>query len=290
MDRQGCVLCGSPDSTAIQMGVRYDSNLGVHRCKGCNLVFLSPLPTEQEVSDYYSDTYRAEYEGEVSPEGSYQKGIEPARDRVARMVGHLRADSRVLEIGSSAGHFLEAVRPYAAEVVGVEPGVRHAQWAGERLGVKVVNHLKELENQKFDVIALFHTLEHFRDPARYLSELKVHLSDGGIFVVEVPNVDDALLSVYNVPGFAEFYFQKAHLYYFSPETLRRTFALVGAEADVIGIQRYDLSNHLRWMQTGNPGGQEYYGALFPASLKQAYAEALIRSNYADTLWAVARIP
>ncbi len=288
MARQACLLCGSQDSTMIQKGVRFDPQLDVHRCRGCSLVFLSPMPTEKELSDYYSDTYRAEYEGLVSPESSYQKGVEPARERVRRMVPILRSNSRVLEIGSSAGHFLEAVRPYAAEVAGVEPGVKHARWASERLGIKVVNHLPELTGEKFDVIALFHTLEHFRDPVAYLRELKTFLRPGGMFVVEVPNVDDALLALYNVPGFAGFYFQKAHLYYFSPETLKRIFALVDAQAEVTGVQRYDLSNHVRWMLTKEPGGQDYYGSLFSDSVKQAYAEALIRANCADTLWAVAR--
>lgn len=288
MGRQQCLLCGSVESTVIQQGIRYDTDSSVHRCNGCSLVFLSPMPTEQQLSDYYSDTYRAEYEGVVSPEGSYEKGIEPARERVHRMVPHLRAGARVLEIGSSAGQFLEAVRPYAGVVVGVEPGIKHAKWAREQLGVRVVGNLRELQQETFDAITLFHTLEHFRNPVAYLRELNRYLADDGALFIEVPNVDDALLSIYKIAGFPEFYFQKAHLYYFSPETLRRTVALAGGQADVIGVQRYDFSNHLRWMLTGKPGGQGYYQSMFSNSLNIAYAESLIRANCADTLWASAR--
>jgi SAM-dependent methyltransferase len=173
-------------------------------------------------------------------------------------------------------------------VSGVEPGLQHAAWAREKFGFPVVNRLADLERGQFDVIALFHTLEHFRDPVAYIRELKTYLAPRGCFAVEVPNVDDALISVYKVPRFPEFYFQRAHLYYFSPDTLRRTFALAGGSAEVVGVQRYDLSNHMRWMLTGEPGGQSAYASIFPRSVNLAYSEALIDAGYADTLWAVAR--
>jgi len=286
MNEPKCILCGGEASTLIQRGVRYDADSNVHRCSGCGLVFLSPIPSEHELSQYYSDAYRAEYLGAVLPEESYSRQVEPSRKIVRRMMPHLRPDMRLLEIGSSAGHFLEAVRPYVAKAVGVEPGLKHANWARERLGLKMVNQLCELEPGTFDAIALLHTLEHFRNPVQYLVELKTYLARGGSIFVEVPNVDDALLSLYKVPGFAEFYFQKAHLYYFSAETLRRTLAVAGLQAAVSGVQRYDLSNHFRWMLTGKPGGQSYYQSIFSESVSLAYAEALIRANCADTLWAI----
>ena len=109
----------------------------------------------------------------------------------------------------------------------------------------------------------------------------------GKLVVEVPNVDDALVSVYRVPAYVRFYYQKAHLYYFSRETLANTFALAGLEGSIEGVQRYDLSNHLRWMLTGEPGGQGYYDELLSPAVREAYADALIQSGHSDTLWGVA---
>ena len=62
----------------------------------------------------------------------------------------------------------------------------------------------------------------------------------------------------------------------------------GFAATIIGTQRYDLSNHLRWMLTGKPGGQSFYGDILSAPVNAAYAEALSRAGNSDTLWAVAR--
>jgi hypothetical protein len=108
-------------------------------------------------------------------------------------------------------------------------------------------------------------------------------------VIEVPNVDDALVVLYRVPRYLAFYYQKAHLYYFSRSTLARTLELAGLRAKVDGIQRYDLGNHLRWMLTGEPGGQGYYDQVLPPSVHAAYGEALVRAGHGDTLWAVARV-
>jgi 2-polyprenyl-3-methyl-5-hydroxy-6-metoxy-1,4-benzoquinol methylase len=285
---QPCAACGAVESNIVQIGIRYSPEITVRRCVACTLTFLSPIPTENELENYYTDVYRAEYEGAVSPENSYHKGIEPARERVRRVVGLVNSSTKVLEVGASAGTFLESVRPYVGSVTGVEPGVAHAGWARTQLGINVVSSIAELKQGSFDLIALFHTLEHVLDPIGFLERLKNLLAPGGCLVIEVPNVDDALLTLYKVAKFSSFYFQRAHLYYFSPMTLRHVLAKAGADVEIVGIQRYDLSNHIQWMLTGEPGGQALYSAVFPASLNQIYAEALIRSGFADTLWATAR--
>ena len=121
-----------------------------------------------------------------------------------------------------------------------------------------------------------------------LQILKRLLRPDGRLVIEVPNVDDALVAVYRIPAYLRFYYQKAHLYYFSAATLNRTFGEAGLEATIEGVQRYDLSNHIRWMLDGEPGGQGQYDHILTPSALVAYAESLINKGRADTLWAVAQ--
>ncbi|MEK7383781.1 MAG: hypothetical protein AAB262_10930 [Elusimicrobiota bacterium] len=68
--------------------------------------------------------------------------------------------------------------------------------------------------------------------------------------------------------------------------LTRTALVAGAKAEVTGIQRYDLSNHLRWLETGKPGGMGFYKDVFTPAVDLAYRESLVRAGRADTLWAV----
>lgn len=286
-DQTNCILCVSSESREIQIGVRYQPEAVVRSCKVCDLVFLSPRPSPSKLAAYYTSAYRAEYHEVVSPESTHRSGVEEARSRVKRLLPYLRPSMRVLEVGASAGAFLEAVRPYVQSVIGVELDEAHRSWATNALGVPIVSKLTDVGEQRFDLIGLFHTLEHVPNPVDFLGDLSAYLVRGGRIAIELPNVTDALIALYKIPAFSDFYYQRAHLYYFSARTLAKTIQAAGGNAEIAGIQRYDLSNHLRWLITGRPGGQGYYQETFSDVVQVAYGEALIRAGYADTLWAVA---
>lgn len=210
-----------------------------------------------------------------------------ARQRVGRLKDMLKPSMSVLDVGANAGAFLKEVEPYVSSVIGIEPGDSHRAWASRELGLTFVKDITELGDRKFDVIALFHTLEHVWNPVDFLRVLGRYLVPGGIIVIEVPNVNDALVALYKIPAYVTFYYQKAHLYYFSHATLAKTIAAAGGRAEITGLQRYDLSNHLRWAIDGQPGGQGYYNAVLVDQVQTAYAEALVQAGFSDTLWAVA---
>ena len=65
--------------------------------------------------------------------------------------------------------------------------------------------------KKFDIIFLFHVLEHIQNPKNFLLEIKKHLKDSGTIYLEVPNIDDALYSIYNLKSYKEFYFRLPHV-------------------------------------------------------------------------------
>ena len=143
--------------------------------------------------------------------------------------------------------------------------------------------------EKFDLVVLFHALEHMVNPIEFCKSLKGVIKPTGHLIIEVPNIDDALVSLYKIKSYIDFYYQKAHLFYFSSATLKWVLDQAGYNSDIVGVQRYDLSNHIRWMLDGKPGGKGYYHNIFLQSTNQSYADSLIRSGYADTLWAIARL-
>jgi 2-polyprenyl-3-methyl-5-hydroxy-6-metoxy-1,4-benzoquinol methylase len=284
-----CTLCGASESSLLQIGVRHAQEVEVRRCTTCDLVFLSPQPSEEELEFYYSTLYREDYRL-TQVEERHKNDLEKAYLRVQRLLPRLKPETRLLEVGSGSGAFLDAVRPYVKEVIGVEPDSATRRWIEQTLGFQVLEKIPEdgSETEGFDVVVSFHVLEHVPAPLDFLAGLKKVLKPGGEFVVEVPNVDDVLVGVYQVPSYLQFYFQKAHLYYFSRKTLALALEKAGYHATISGIQRYDLSNHIRWMLSGQPGGQGYYGDILAPAVQAAYAEALISSGHSDTLWGVAR--
>lgn len=288
--RVNCILCGSSKSKLVQVGVRHAPQLQVRRCDRCGLVFLWPRPTEEELNRYYSALYREDY-AEPPVQERYRADMDEARIRVRRLLPFLQSNTRLLEIGCGSGAFLDAVRPYVADALGVEPDAASRDWIEGRMGFTVMERVADVlrEAKPFDLVVLFHVLEHVLDPVRFLQSLSQLLRSNGRLVVEVPNVDDVLVAVYQISAYLHFYYQKAHLYYFSRDTLSMTLNQAGFDATIKGIQRYDLSNHIRWMLTGQPGGQGYYNDILLPSVHAAYADAFIRAGHSDTLWAIAQV-
>jgi 2-polyprenyl-3-methyl-5-hydroxy-6-metoxy-1,4-benzoquinol methylase len=283
-----CNLCGANESFLLQVGARHAQEAEIRRCATCDLVFLSPQSSQENLELYYSSLYREDY-SLPSAEERHKNDLEKARQRVQRLLPRLKPDTRLLEVGSGSGAFLYAVRPFVKEVVGVEPDSTFRSWIKRTMGLKVLENIPQdgSEEEAFDVVATFHVLEHVPAPVDFLAELKKVLKPGGDLVVEVPNVDDVLVAVYQVPAYLKFYYQKAHLYYFSQKTLALALEKAGYDATICGIQIYDLSNHMRWMLTGQPGGQGYYRGILAPDVLAAYADALIHSGHSDTLWGLA---
>lgn len=284
-----CPLCGGAQSVLLQVGARHAPAAQVRRCGACDLVFLHPQPRPEELASYYGADYREEYEEPPVAE-RYRRDLPEAYARVQRLRPHLTPDTRLLEVGSGSGAFLYAVRPYVREAVGVEPDVAARTWIERTLGMEVLENIPPgaSAGEAFHLVVSFHVLEHVPHPVDFLTGLGAALRSGGELIIEVPNVDDALVGIYRVPPYLQFYYQKAHLTYFSPGTLALALDRAGYQASIRGIQRYDLSNHLRWMLTGQPGGQGFYHDLLGPAVQAAYADALIGAGRADTLWAVAR--
>jgi SAM-dependent methyltransferase len=289
-DVNNCMLCNSRANEILLRGVRYGPRLQVRRCRRCGLVFLWPRPNREDLDEYYLGAYRGDYD--ETPVAERHRGdLDEAYLRVRRLRQFLQSNMRLLEIGCGSGAFLDAVRPYVREIVGVEPDEASRQWIKKVLGVPVKERTDGVVREKkvFDLLVLFHALEHIPDPIDFLKSLRPLLKRDAKLVLEVPNVSDALLSIYQIPAYNRFYYQKAHLYYFSKDTLARVLYEAGFSATINGIQRYDLSNHIQWMLTGKPGGQGYYNNLFPASANASYADALIQAGRSDTLWAVGQL-
>ena len=133
---------------------------------------------------------------------------------LARLISReVSAVSRHLDIGSSTGKLMEAVQAaYRCVTVGVEPAQVYRSYCASR-ALQVypeLSALKEVNEDRFDLITMAHVLEHLTDPVGYLIELRERwLSPGGALVVEVPNL------------FGHFSLERPHLLCFHAATLRR---------------------------------------------------------------------
>ena len=138
--------------------------------------------------------------------------------------------------------------------------------------------------EKYDVIFMFHVIEHLVDPISYLSKLRTYLAKDGMIVIECPNARDALLSLYRNKSFKKFYYWSQHLFYFRKRDLIRIiqesgFLLIRSRL----CQRYSYDNHLRWIIKGRGGGHKLWSFIRLAGLETLYASFLSLFGSNDTI-------
>lgn len=192
------------------------------RCPGCSLVWLSNPPQPEEMHLHYTD--------------AYDKLISAGGDNPARwgfrkeMIARFKNSGALLDLGCSAGAFLELMRSESWKLHGVEMSAQAAKTAETRTGAHVfVGNVLDAQfpANSFDVITCFDVLEHLYEPTRVMSRVAEWLKPGGIFYVLVPNVDSAEARVFG--SYWHGLELPRHLFHYSPESLKALAESVGFE-------------------------------------------------------------
>ncbi len=141
-------------------------------------------------------------------------------------------------------------------------------------------------SEQFDIICMFHVFEHIREPKTFLEKCRRLLSTTGLVIIEVPYIEDPLISIYNIEEFKDFYFQPMHPFVHSIESLRFNFCNAKfLEESMIFYQRYGLDNHLSWLANKKPGGDSYLTSLFKGN--KQYKQTLVDIEKTDTVFYIA---
>jgi SAM-dependent methyltransferase len=183
------------------------------------------MPTEQELSDYYSRHYRLDYQAAStgpSPRHLARRTVE-AEARAANLEGLIRPGARTLDIGCGSGEFVTSMTGRGMESRGIEPGSTYGEYArrlhGDRICVDSWQHTN-LEGP-FDLVSCFHVLEHLSDPLQALRQFARLTDPDGLVYIEVPNMG-ALSPNKGIGGF-----HFAHVVGFNHHSLLFAAALCG---------------------------------------------------------------
>ena len=252
-----CVLCGNSTFQIITNKLRFNISRKVVKCNNCSLISLED-PT-MDVMDYSGSEYRTLHTFVLGKSQTAQEFFEMSlpfmQDRIQRVQTLLTSDANVLEIGSSTGHFLYSIKNKVAKTIGIELDHNYATFSREHCKLEVYETPLEKINfpdRYFDVIFMFQVFEHIQNPLEILTLCKKYLKSNGTIYLEVPNVNDALLTLYEIPSFQQFYYRKPHTYYYSDETLVRMLSKAGFVGYTTQLQEYTFFNHIHWLLTGTP--------------------------------------
>lgn len=263
-------------------------DFGVEECKDCKLV--SHEKDLREFVDYESGSmhnWASGYGGTLA---------NPAED-ISRRISEILSISEtfkiksILDFGSGSGEMISALSRFF-EVEGLEPE-EEARENCNKQGMRVHASTEEVKNgmKHFDLVTLFHVVEHFYKPNTELTRIYDLLNPGGLLVFETPNSQDALLTKYQSLAFGDFTYWTHHPMLHSNKSLgslvtRNKFDLIRNS----GVQRYGLENHLYWLRNEKPGGHIIWEGMFSEMTNLNYGNDLASQGIADTIWLIAQKP
>jgi SAM-dependent methyltransferase len=252
-----CPACKKENSRILRLGISGDPEWPVYFCRHCRLQFIKPK--FDDLKAYYRDEYRKTHSDsyghssnntEISKETAHDRFVIQqfaAIESAKAFKEAVPAGASVLEVGASAGGFLSHIQD--------DYDVFATEWNPDD-----VEFLKEHEMQvddrdlpdvfpgkKFTAVVARQVLEHQTDPVEFLEQCKDKLIGGGWLFLELPNVNNALASVYGLPEYLNWYYQTPHITYWEPEGVGSLLSALGFEAKIAPVQRFGLLQAASWI-------------------------------------------
>ena len=193
----------------------------------------------------------------------------------------------ILDFGCGWGGFLSNIKEYKT-LTGVELRKECINYI--RKNVKKIDISDNVNSfdKKFDVITMFHVLEHIPYQIKTLKILKSKLKNKGKIIIEVPHAEDFLLLQDELKEFKNFTFWSEHLILHTYKSLKTILIKSGFKnINIQYYQRYNFSNHLGWFLRKKPGGHNFFKEIVSKDLNYSYSENLKKLHQTDTLVAIA---
>ncbi|MDD2652975.1 MAG: class I SAM-dependent methyltransferase [Sulfurimonas sp.] len=286
-----CPNCETDNVKIFHDSVWSIENGRVYQCNECTLTFIHPMMSEKEEYEFYKN-FNAHIKARGLATGEslqdyHKKSISIAKERMNVVSNYFHDGIKVLEIGSSTGAFLSLLNN--CHTSAVEPSDDNREFSKQFITDRAYSSIEKIqESEKFDVICMFHVFEHIREPSKFLDNCKKLLKDNGIILIEVPHIEDPLISIYDIKEFKDFVFQPMHPMIYSVPSLDYIFSKNGfLSTNVIYYQRYGLSNHLTWLKYKKPGGDKKFDEIFKED--KEYKRSIEFVKKTDTIFYIVKI-
>lgn len=210
--------------------------------KDLDLLETSPQPSEDKLGLYYkSEDYISHTDSKRNAfEKTYHFVKTIALKRKLKLVNSINRDTetvgiteekKILDIGCGTGDFLKVAQDDQWEIVGIEPNDQARAIANKKCGKAAfdLSHLSTLDSHSFDVITLWHVLEHLPNLDKHIRIFESLLKSDGRLIIAVPNYKSLDANYYK--KFWAAFDVPRHLWHFSQTSISRIVAKKNMEVE-----------------------------------------------------------
>lgn len=192
----------------------------LQQCSSCNFVVTSPRPDQDSISEFYKSEKYISHSGgrKTLMDKVYIQARSITLKWKHELISQFKKNGSILDYGCGTGEFLHFMQTKNWKGSGVEPSETARDKALHLTKTEIFEHLKSTKD-KFDVITLWHVLEHVHDLNEKIIELINHLKDDGIIFIAVPNHESADAKKYK--KFWAGYDVPRHLWHFSQSNMKQ---------------------------------------------------------------------
>jgi 2-polyprenyl-3-methyl-5-hydroxy-6-metoxy-1,4-benzoquinol methylase len=235
-----CPVCDNASLTYYRQCIDYSvsrESFTLKKCPTCQLLITEPQPENEQLEKYYqfSDYVSHTSNGSNLINKIYLLARRYTLRKKLNLINRYLKEGKLLDIGCGTGNFLKFCKENGWDSYGVEPSDT-ARAIAIQNGENITASIKQIKHFGFDVITLWHVLEHLPNLNEDLFQIKTMLGDNGIIFIAVPNYESYDASRYEESWAA--YDVPRHLWHFTKETMQELVLKHGLK--LVGIEPMKL--------------------------------------------------
>jgi 2-polyprenyl-3-methyl-5-hydroxy-6-metoxy-1,4-benzoquinol methylase len=223
-----CPICDSsqfsPFITCVDHTVSRET-FNIVQCESCGFKFTNPRPEESALGAYYKSEEYVSHSNSKKGfiNSTYQSVRKYTLLKKLQLISKYFKTGYILDIGCGTGEFLNTCKQAKWKTIGIEPDPDARKMAADNFGldVRTEGELQDLQSGSFDVISMWHVLEHVPKLNERIEELKRLIKPNGIIIIAVPNCNSLDARIYKESWAA--YDVPRHLYHFTPKDISAIF-------------------------------------------------------------------
>lgn len=258
-----CPVCGSRNIKFRLSTVDHFSSkdsFDIYSCSECGFHFTQNFPDENDITPYYeAESYISHSD---TKKGLMNRIYHIVRRIMLKKKGEMTIEvsgldkGTLLDIGCGTGYFLDQMKSLGWSVMGVEKSDFARASVRNHFNIETESSLDKISGEgRFDVITLWHVLEHLQNLKTSMSSINKLLKENGTLIVALPNHKSYDAGIYN-EGWAAWDAPR-HLWHFNPDTFSLFARKNGFKVEKYSGMPFDAF-YVSMMSEKNSGNSFYF--------------------------------